>query len=89
MKAVMKVIQDDLCACNVSMLDTLHALKEDFNFEIETVMQEKDAYIEMYGITRLPCALLFIDDEMKGKIQGFQPYEIVSIWLESMNVDVR
>lgn len=79
---------DDSCACDVGMRDVLQELQANYsqycvvsiNARVEQAKANK--LMEDYELDAIPSLLLFLDQNFVGSVHGFQPYEIVTLWIE-------
>lgn len=75
----------DTCANCYALKHELKPICDDMkiNFHIVYDTDIDSDLIKKYDILSSPVALLFDNEEMIGKIKGFQPKEILEIWLET------
>ena len=55
---------------------------EGLKFNALSVEDDKDL-IESFKVEKVPCLILFKDGEEKGRCYGYQPDEILKLWLEA------
>ncbi len=67
-------------ACEVSMKPVLAEFINDYEFEEHVITQE---LIDKYGIEKTPALLLIKDEEVLGKLYGYQPPFILEQWLKA------
>lgn len=46
--------------------------------------REYESLISKYAIEELPCTLLLKNEKLLGRVKGYQPIEILSIWVDSL-----
>lgn len=57
--------------------------KMGIDFELRTDSQVDIEFIKKYDVISYPTGLLFDNDELLGKFKGYQPNEIIEIWLDT------
>lgn len=73
------------CANCYSLMPILFEILKSYkDVELVHVEIEKDKMdiIEKYRIDRVPTILILKDEEEVGRCRGYQPEEILAIWLE-------
>lgn len=74
----------DACASCHAVMPVLSALAPRFGYRFIRVDLEADgAAAEKYSITRVPTVILMDDGKEFARFSGYQPPEILEIWLES------
>lgn len=73
------------CANCISLMPILNELGRKFSIEVyhEEIREEISDIIEHYQIHAVPLVLLIRNGKEIGRVQGYQPYEILEIWLEN------
>lgn len=89
MKAQVMLLQDDCCACNVSLLHVWNALAQEYQLDILAPTKPLSYYCEAYQISRLPSVIVWIDEKVEAVFPSAPPYELLSFWLEDKGVDKR
>ena len=82
-----KVIEfsGESCANCYSLMPLLFEILKSYeDVELVHIEVEKDQIdiIEKYQIDRVPTILILKDEEEVGRCRGYQPEEILSIWLD-------
>ena len=82
-----KVIEfsGESCANCYSLMPILFEILKSYeDVELVHIEVEKDQIdiIEKYQIDRVPTILILKDEEEVGRCRGYQPEEILAIWLE-------
>ncbi|MEF9920665.1 MAG: thioredoxin family protein [Erysipelotrichaceae bacterium] len=75
----------DGCANCISMKANLIELSKTFP-DLEVAFLDASLNIDLvkqYNIESLPCLILICDDKLIASVNGFQPLEILEIWIES------
>lgn len=71
------------CANCISMMNEVDQLAKQFHLEKEFWQEGRNMDLqEAYGVDRIPCVLLLKNEELLGKVYGYQPYEILELWIE-------
>ena len=73
------------CANCYSLMPILFEILKSYeDVELVHIEVEKDQIdiIEKYQIDRVPTILILKDEEEVGRCRGYQPEEILAIWLE-------
>ena len=73
------------CANCYSLMPILFEILKSYeDVELVHIELEKDKMdiIEKYRIDRVPTILILKDEEEVGRCRGYQPEEILAIWLE-------
>ncbi len=71
------------CASCVSMLDIASNLAKKHNLDfIHHELEDDDKIVEKYGINKVPSVLLTDGDKLIAMVGGFQPYEILDMWID-------
>ncbi len=73
------------CANCYAMQNELRPLciKMGIEFELLTDSSVDLEFIKKYDIVSYPTGLLLDNDELLGKFKGYQPTEILEIWLDT------
>ena len=80
------ILLDQLsCANCYALQNELKPLCEEKGIQFQLVTDEalNLDLIKKYEIVSYPMALLFFKEKMIGKIKGYQPREILEIWLDT------
>ncbi|MBQ9124471.1 MAG: thioredoxin family protein [Acholeplasmatales bacterium] len=79
-------VSGESCANCLSLMPILHSLVSQRNdcklFHIEAKEDTMDL-IEKYEIEAVPSILVLYNDELYVKCRGYQPEEILEIWLDA------
>ncbi|MFI3252127.1 MAG: hypothetical protein R3Y60_03185 [bacterium] len=86
MTGLKMILLDQLSCANCYALQ--HELKpicdrKGIEFELITDSNIDSNFIKKYEVVSYPTALLFHNDELLGKFKGYQPNEIIEIWLDT------
>lgn len=76
-------IDDGGCPCGISMRDCIRQIQASYpnlSFSIHASWTEE--FSELVGKAELPATLILYNKEVIGKLKGFQPFEIVELWLD-------
>lgn len=73
------------CANCYAMQNELKPIceKKGIEFQLITVSAVDIDFIKKYDVVSYPTGLLFGDDELLGKFKGYQPNEILEIWIDT------
>lgn len=77
-------ISGDSCASCHALLPALNRAAEEFNLAFERIDAESSPdVIEKYSVARIPAIILEDDGEVIGVCSGYQPEEILMLWIQS------
>lgn len=88
MKAKLIMISGSSCAgCSSLHIEVQEVLKNFPNIpyeecSIDTKTKQVQTLLDQYHIDKIPTLLLLDDEHELGKVSGYQPAEILSLWLE-------
>ena len=94
MEKRIKVIEfsGESCANCYSLMPILHEIMKSYEdvelSHIEITKEDMDI-VTKYEIDRVPTILLLKDDVEVGRCRGYQPEEILAIWLEDKIENAR
>lgn len=72
------------CAGCVAVLPNCRAVAERFNLKFVRLDVDEDAeQLSLFKIDRIPTVILYIDGAVKAQCSGYQPEEILQIWVEA------
>lgn len=75
-------ISGDSCANCHALMPQLSAIARDNNLEFERIdIETCPAAIEKYAIDRIPSVIIADGDEIIAKCSGYQPQEILELWV--------
>lgn len=79
------------CASCLSLMNELKNvdLPKDVNLIHIEIDEDQKEFINQYQIDRLPTILILKDDVEISRCRGFQPEEILSLWLNSKILEAR
>lgn len=79
------LVEQESCASCYQLQFALKPLcdKKNIEFQVLTNDQVDNNFLTKYNIEALPSGLLFYGDELIGKFKGYQPDEILDIWLDT------
>ena len=79
-------ITSEGCASCVTMNAVIQQIakqRDDMSTESKNVKQFTQAQLQKLGVEKVPVLLLMCDQAVLGRVYGYQPYEILELWLES------
>ena len=94
MEKRIKVIEfsGESCANCYSLMPILHNILINYS-DVELVHievdEEKIDIISKYQIDRVPTILILLDEKEVGRCRGYQPEEILALWLEDKIENAR
>ncbi len=80
------LVTGDGCASCVSMVDVVKDVSEKFKqikFYILEFEEKYASFIEKYNIRTIPSVLIIKDNKLLDICHGYQPDEILELWLDS------
>lgn len=80
------------CANCYSLLPTLTSIMKNFNDAILQhieITNETMEVVKKYDIDRVPTIIVFKGEEEVARCRGYQPEEILAIWLEAKIDEAR
>lgn len=94
MEKRIKVIEfsGESCANCYSLMPILYSLVssyDDVDLKHIEVSEESMEVVTKYEIDRVPTILILKDEVEVGRCRGYQPEEILAIWLDSKIEDAR
>lgn len=78
-------ITGDSCISCISMMPIITQIAENKNiglYFVEANMDSKEI-IETYNVNSVPTILLLHNLELIGMVKGYQPQEILELWIDS------
>ncbi len=83
-------ISGDSCAGCHALLPALNAVGKELNLPVERIdIETSPEVIEKYSVDRIPAILVMDDEKVIAKCSGYQPEEILSLWVEAMIDEYR
>ncbi len=78
-------ISGDGCAACHSLLPVLQDISKSMNLNLffANASSDVEEMLKHYDVTAIPTILLLHDSLLLGKVKGFQPQEILEIWIET------
>lgn len=80
------------CANCISLMNVLDSIMKNYNdvnlYHIEVEEKTMDL-VEKFEISAVPSILVFYNDKIMARCRGFQPEEILEIWLDSKISDIK
>ena len=77
-------ISGDSCASCHALLPGLNAVANENGIALERIdIETSPEAIEKYGVERIPTIVLADGEKIIAKCSGFQPEEILSLWVEA------
>ena len=78
------LVTDDICACNISMRLVTRQVAEKYKITYVTVYAKDEVdFCKRYNIKTLPGVLLLNDNEIVAIVHGYQPEEILELYIEA------
>ena len=71
------------CAQNLPVVRQVLANRDDCDFVEIGELEEIAKIVRRYGLTHLPALVLLGNDEFIGEVNGYQPEEILAVWLDA------
>ena len=71
------------CAQNLPVVRQVLANRDDCDFVEIGELEEIAKIVRRYGLTHLPALVLLGNDEFIGEVHGYQPEEILAVWLDA------
>ena len=71
------------CAQNLPVVRQVLANRDDCDFVEIGELEEIAKIVRRYGLTHLPALVLLGNDECIGEVHGYQPEEILAVWLDA------
>lgn len=81
------LIETDSCVSCIGLqheLNQLLAENDEIELEIHNNRESAQPYLEKYEVEKLPCVMLLENDQLLGKLYGYQPTFILEVWLEDI-----
>lgn len=83
-----KLIQlnGDVCAGCAQNLPVVHRIvdeRDDCEFIEIGELEQIAEVVRQYGLTHLPALVLVCDGKFIGEVHGYQPEEILTLWLDA------
>ena len=85
-------ISGESCANCISLIPILNKLvgnRTDCSLHHLEVTEETLPLVEAFGVQAVPTILVMKDDEVKAKCRGYQPEEILEIWLDTKIEEIK
>ena len=79
-------VSGDGCAGCISLMPVLHRVvsrRKDLRLVHVEISEENRALIEKWAVDRVPTVLLTEDGEPFAQCHGFQPEEILELWIDA------
>ncbi len=79
-------LNGDVCAGCAQNLPVVHQVvgeRDDCDFIEIGELEQIAEYVKRYELTHLPALVLLSDDELLGEVHGYQPKEILTLWLDA------
>ena len=74
----------DSCASCHAVMPVLSALSAQFGYKFYRVnVEDEQGAAEQFGISRVPTAVLMDDGKEFARFSGYQPPEILEVWIEA------
>lgn len=74
------LVSGDGCASCVSMKEVVINVAQNLEIEYE-IVEANQEIIDKYMINSVPTILLIHNNELVDKVKGFQPEEILQLWV--------
>ncbi len=84
-------VSGESCANCFSLLPILHKLAAERGIPLRhlEVTEESAEEVKKYQIDRVPTVLILKDGEVTARCTGYQPEEILSLWLDAKISEAR
>ncbi len=83
-------ISGDSCASCHALLPQLNAVAAENNVAFERIdIETSPEAVEKYAVDRIPTIIITDGDKVIGKCSGYQPEEILSLWVEAKLEEYR
>ena len=85
-------ISGESCANCISLIPILNKLvgqRDDLKLHHLEVTEETMPLVEAFGVVAVPTILIMKDDVVHAKCRGYQPEEILEIWLDSKIEEIK
>ncbi len=78
-------VMGESCVSCYTMMPILEDISKrfDINFYVVEANEESKNLINQYDVTSVPSILLLHDNELLGLARGYQPNEILEIWIDA------
>ena len=77
-------ISGETCAACLTVLPNCHGVAQDFGLRFVKISIEDDPEIvKTYQIDKIPSIILAEDGKMIAKCAGYQPREILELWVQA------
>ncbi len=77
-------IGGDSCAGCAAVLPNCRTVAERFDLKFVRLDVEEDAaQLSLFKIDRIPTVILYLDGVVKAQCSGYQPEEILELWVEA------
>ena len=85
-------VSGESCANCISLIPILNKLvgsRNDCVLHHLEVTEETMPLVEAFGVVAVPTILIMKDDVVQAKCRGFQPEEILEIWLDAKLEEIK
>ncbi len=85
-------VSGESCANCLTLMPILHRLvmpRTDCMLHHLEAMEETMPLIQMLGVEGVPTILIMMDDKVYAKCKGYQPEEILEIWLDAKIAEIK
>lgn len=81
-------ISGETCDACLAVAPNCRAVAENFGLRfVKISIEEHPEVIETYSIDRIPTIILARDGELIAKCSGYQPQEILELWVQAKSED--
>lgn len=85
-------VSGESCANCISLMNLLDNLIKNFNdvnlYHLEVEEKNMDL-VQKYEVYSVPTILVFYNGDIKARCRGFQPEEILELWLDAKISDIK
>ncbi len=84
------LITGEECASCYAVQPEITTVAKQLNIPLQTFSAAQNMEkVSQWNIEKIPAVVLLLDDTPVAKCYGYQPQEILSIWLEAKIKDIR
>ena len=78
------LVSDDVCACNVSMMSVTKNIARQHNLTyVKVFAKDELEFCKKFNIDTVPSVLLLNDNKILANVHGYQPEEILELYIEA------
>lgn len=77
-------IGGDSCASCLAVMPNCRQVADSFNINfVKLDIKEDEEQVRIFDIDRIPCIILWDEGKILAKCYGYQPQEILELWVEA------